>query len=61
MLAAAVEQQKVDTAVAESEGEGLLHLLHRWMFNLVKKGLIAPNLAVRQVRTSASSTWSAAA
>ena len=31
------------------EQEGVMQLVQRWMFNLVKKGLTAPNLAVRQV------------
>lgn len=46
LLEAAAEQQKARTA---EEEEGVMQLVQRWMFNLVKKGLTAPNLAVRQV------------
>ena len=51
LLEAAGEQQKqVDAEVEGEEGEGgALHLVQRWMFNLVKKGVTAANLAVRQV------------
>ena len=46
LLEAAAEEQKARTA---EEEEGVMQLVQRWMFNLVKKGLTAPNLAVRQV------------
>lgn len=46
LLEAAAEQQKERLA---KEGEGVVELVQRWMFNLVKKGLTAANLAVRQV------------
>lgn len=46
LLEAAAEQQKGKMA---EEEEGVMQLVQRWMFNLVKKGLTAPNLAVRQV------------
>lgn len=46
LLEAAAEQQQERMA---KEGEGVVELVQRWMFNLVKKGLTATNLAVRQV------------
>lgn len=50
LLEAAAEQQKQEQAGQQGEEqEGVLQLVQRWMFNLVKKGLTAPNLAVRQV------------
>lgn len=45
LLEAAAEQ----TGDVAEEEEGVMQLVQRWMFNLVKKGLTAPNLAVRQV------------
>ena len=38
-------------AATGQEEEGIVGLVQRWMFPLVKKGLPAPNLAVRQVNT----------
>ena len=46
LLEAANEQQRGPMA---EEEEGVMQLVQHWMFNLVKKGLTAPNLAVRQV------------
>lgn len=45
-------------AAAGQEEEGIIGLVQRWMFPLVKKGLPAPNLAVRQVNLLPACTCS---
>lgn len=37
------------SAAASDNEDGITGLVQRWMFPLVKKGLLASNLAVRQV------------